>query len=105
MLDIVTRDMFFPHLDKKWVLEDGGGGYLELTLVKADPMHRTKIALVQRMPFLLIFRGPSDKIANEGTYNLSHPIVGTIEGVNVVPTMDLMDPDYPGARYYQVIFC
>ena len=69
MTDLLTSEHFTPHVDKVFRVK-GGRHALTLAQVEARKLDDKEASLVQRQPFLLIFRGPPGDGLREGLYTL-----------------------------------
>jgi hypothetical protein len=73
----VNAEDFAPHVDTPFAV-----GELETTLVEVRQLDVQDPEF--RQPFTLSFRGPREPILPQGTYELSHAELGTLE-IFIVP--------------------
>lgn len=69
MSDMLTREMFEPHLDKTFRVKDGRHVFT-LTAIEGRTLSRAEQAAGLRAPFNLIFSGPPGDVLAEGLYAL-----------------------------------
>jgi hypothetical protein len=82
-LSALTADDFEPLVGTSFILQDGNGAEVPLTL---DSMRRTNgnIARVTRQPFALLFKGPPGRVLPQHIYLVRHPQMGALE-IFIVP--------------------
>ena len=81
MPDELTPDTFRPHIGTPFAIDVEGADPLVLTLdaVEAGPGHDLRAE-----PFTLVFAGPPERMAPQGTFTLHHDAIGDID-VFIVP--------------------
>lgn len=101
-LESLSADSFAEHLGTVFRLRAGAGEPLPLELVEVrratyadDPAAVGPAG--RREPFNLLFRGPRNPYARQGTHRLEHDRLGTLE-IFLVP----LGPDAAGMRYEAV---
>jgi len=109
MLDRETKEMFSEHIGETFriTLESADAINLELIEVSALPERtfqpkkwgRASEIKIRPDPFSMVFRGPKDFFLEQRMYTLEHEVMGTLEGLFLVP----IDEDERGF-YYEVIF-
>lgn len=93
MLEELTRDAFFRHLDSRFQVKSGDAPAAELRLVEAEE-HKSS----QRSErFSLIFQGPADAPLAQGTYQFEHDQLGAFD-LFIVP----VGQDQSGMQYEAV---
>jgi len=103
MLERFTLVTFADHLNDTFRLyPEVAGIYLELALIEATDLstggQRASSAPPRRVPFSIVFRGPSTPILPQRIYRMEHADIGSFD-VFLVP----IGPDELGMRY-QAIF-
>jgi len=85
MLASLTAADFAPGLDQSWRITDQNGNGTDLVLQKIieKPQLRNP-ALSPRVPFNLLFRGPTSTAVPQGIYTLENEQAGRFEGILVV---------------------
>jgi hypothetical protein len=96
MLESYTVDTFSPLIGTRFVLELDAAASLTLELMEAVSLGgaASGIPSERRRPFSLVFRGPSQPVANQRIYRLDHASLGAFE-LFLVP----IGPDEAGMRY------
>lgn len=81
MLADATPDTFRPHVGTSFAIEVQGGEPLVLTLedVQVGTGHELRAE-----PFTLVFSGPPERTAPQGTFHLEHDELGPLD-VFLVP--------------------
>jgi hypothetical protein len=77
----LTRASFEAHVSSRFTLRAGERA-LELELIEVKALGATTPQ--RREPFSLLFRGPRDAMAPQGTYALEHGRLGTLS-IFIVP--------------------
>ena len=67
MSEMLTADMFQPHVDKAFRVKDGRHA-LTLTHVDLRPMEQRELDALGRQSFTLIFSGPPNDLLPPGFY-------------------------------------
>jgi|tagenome__1003787_1003787.scaffolds.fasta_scaffold20591987_2 hypothetical protein len=85
MLASLTAADFAPGLDQSWRITDQNGNGTDLVLQKIieKPQYHNP-ALSPRVPFNLLFRGPTSTAVPQGIYTLENEQAGRFEGILVV---------------------
>ena len=85
MLASLTAADFAPGLDQSWRITDQNGNGADLVLQKIieKPQFHNP-ALSPRVPFNLLFRGPTSTAVPQGIYTLENEQAGRFEGILVV---------------------
>jgi hypothetical protein len=85
MLASLTAADFAPGLDQSWRITDQNGNGADLVLYKIieKPQFHNP-ALLPRVPFNLLFRGPTSTAVPQGIYTLENEQAGRFEGILVV---------------------
>lgn len=74
MLSDATPDTFRPHLHSAFRVADGP----EVTLVEVT-LYNPHPEGGREQPFSLVFKGPGDRVIDQGTHRLAHDVVGDLE--------------------------
>jgi hypothetical protein len=72
MLNTLTVGTFEPYVGATFRARVENASAVELTLVEASPLTSDDDSRRQRVPFRLIFRDPSRRIAHQATYEIEH---------------------------------
>ena len=91
-----SRSTFQP-LEGKTFFIGNGEQVLQADLIDISDMLETDDGVMQSRQFSLVWRGPADKILDQGTYTVSHPDIGDLELFLVT-----IGPDESGMRYEAV---
>ena len=85
MLASLTAADFAPGLDQSWRMTDQNGNGTDLVLQKIieKPQFHNP-ALSPRVPFNLLFCGPTSTAVPQGIYTLENERAGRFEGILVV---------------------
>jgi hypothetical protein len=68
-MELLTPEHFLPHVNKI-VRVDGWHHTLTLTRVDIRKLEEWEQEVVQRQPFMVLFRGPPGDVLPEGTHEL-----------------------------------
>ena len=93
MLDDLTIDSFSGLVGERFLL-DSDGASMELELLECTPLGD---AMLERVPFSIIFLGPREPLLAQRIYPLTHDTLGTRE-IFLVP----ISQDEAGTRYEAV---
>ena len=96
MSEIMTCEMFTPHVGETFRLSLEAGDRFDLELVEAE-LCKTQNSTSERKPFALVFRGPPEPCLNQQIFTLEHDTMGTLQ-MFLVP----IGPDDKGMRYEAV---
>ncbi len=106
MLDKLTHDLMANYLGQVFLLSAPAGELLPLELIQVDTPAPSGYSWRQpeaqpgrRQPFSIVFRGPAAPPLGQGMVTLTHPELGTLEGLFLVP----IDADKT-YRYYEAVF-
>lgn len=97
MLDKLTHDDFASRVGEGFTLTAPDGATLDLTLAEANPMPQAQSSDARRTPFSLIFHGPREPYAPQGTWQLHNAELGDLE-LFLVP----LGPEHDAMRYEAV---
>lgn len=97
-LDEVTAETFAPFVGSEFkvAFEESGEAVTSLALAESVPSRLSGIGL--RQPFSLFFEGRPEAALDQGTYWLSHPVLGELFLFIVPISADSQ------ARRYQAVF-
>lgn len=102
MIEELTPDLFRQHVGQTFHVSDGTGRSEGLALAEVDD--RGEQALRKGAPrihtFAVYLEGPADAALPQGVYTLSHPEMGTVEGLFLVPVV----AQEPGKASYELVF-
>ena len=96
-LGAVSLETFSPYVGEQFAIDTGSDTELGVTLVEASAL-ASQASPTGRLPFSLLFEGPSEPILPQRIYPLDHPALGRLE-LFLVP----LQPESGQARY-QAIF-
>ena len=109
MLDRMTKDAFSEHVGETFRLRLESSDTIDLELVEVTALPeqsfqpkswgRASEIKIRHDPFSMVFRGPKDCLLEQKMYTLEHGMMGTLNGLFLVP----IDEDERGF-YYEVIF-
>lgn len=93
MLESLTIADFAPRVGERFSIASADGGRpLDTELVEATPVGDARAG--GRVPFSLVFRGPTDVVLPQRIHHVGHPDLGTLD-IFLVP----IGPDGAGMRY------
>ncbi len=104
MLNKLTSADFFPHLNQAFKIHYHSTKILdaqlilEVELIEVADYAERLAGPSKRPPFSILFRGPKDINLPQGTYQVDHDKMGTVE-LFLVPIM----PDENGSLYESVL--
>lgn len=75
MQEPLTFELFAPHLESPFQVADGAGNAATFELVEAADHGSTP----RHVAFSLVFRGPPDRFAPQGTYRFAHEGIGALD--------------------------
>ena len=87
----------FQPLEGKTFSIGSGVEALEADLINISDLLEIDDGVVQSRQFSLVWRGPVDKVLDQGTYTVSHPDIGDLQLFLVT-----IGPDEHGMRYEAV---
>ena len=107
MLETFTIDTFQPHLGDLFQAAIDDVTSIDVCLVAVAPMREQKrptfgqqaAQAPQRKPFAIVFRAPLDSPLPQRMYPLTHPRLGTLDQLFLVPIAE--DGD---GLYYEAVF-
>ena len=102
MIEELTPDLFRQHVGQAFHVSDGTGRTEGLVLAEVDD--RGEQTLGKGAPrihtFAVYLEGPADVALPQGVYTLSHPEMGTVEGLFLVPVV----AQEPGTATHELVF-
>jgi len=96
-LGALSADQFSPHVGSIFRLPVDDGEDLDLELVDVAARPGDTVEGAQRQPFSILFRGPADRVFEQQTCSMVHPVLGELS-LFLVP----LEPDKEGACYEAV---
>ncbi|WP_448208307.1 DUF6916 family protein [Azospirillum sp. sgz302134] len=104
MLETISTANVAPTLDQTWRVTDAQGNTVEFVLTKITENPKGAMPDAIRVPFNMVFRGPTEPALPQGTYKLEHAAIGCLEDVLVRTLLPPLDANKDEALYYQVSF-
>jgi uncharacterized protein DUF6916 len=95
--ELQTLEAFSAHVGGRFQMHVDDGAVVDLVLIEARDHGRKDWPQGLRRPFSLLFRGPGNSQATQGTYRIEHDVLGAIE-LFLVP----IGPDKEGMRWEAV---
>lgn len=87
MADLITIELFEPHVGTSFWVEFPNGKKVELRLVRAAKVMESEAARLPRHPFSLFFIGPKAFLLPQATYHITHAQVEAMD-IFIVPVAE-----------------